>query len=84
MSLFISRAEILARFEQETYSVNESDTNFEVCVIVEERPENISLTILAISRSNGSAKGIIVQYIFTRTICSYRLRINVAVHWLII
>ena len=54
--IFSIITEIIARFEQNVYSVNESSAQFEVCVLVEGMRSN--LTLLVLSQSN-TAEGIL-------------------------
>ena len=56
--IFSIITDIIVRFEQNIYSVNESSTRFEVCVLVEGIPVGSNLTLLVLSQSN-TAEGIL-------------------------
>lgn len=72
-------AELVAGFEQEAYFVNETDTEFEICVLVEGLSINDSLILLVKSESNNStAEGTIIHSrlhfkLQVPTHCSHRL-----------
>ena len=57
------QTDIVARFEQNSYFVNETDTQFEVCVLVEGRPANSSLTLHVMSQNNSAEGSTIITYI---------------------
>ena len=56
--IFLIITEIIARFERDVYSVNELNTRFEVCVLVEGIPVGSNLTLLVLSQNN-TAEGIL-------------------------
>ena len=56
-------AEIIARFEQDPYFVDEMDGQFEVCVLLEGTSSISGVTIQVMSQNNNSAEGIIIMLI---------------------
>ena len=55
------QTDIIARFEQNSYFVNETDTQLKVCVFVEGRPANSSLTLYVMSRNNSAEGSTIIS-----------------------
>ena len=50
-------AEIIARFEQDQYFVDEMDGQLEVCVLLEGLSSTSDVTIQVMSQNNNSAEG---------------------------